>query len=123
VKSEYIYVYIMASYSRVLYIGVSSEINIRVQQHKDGTFENSFTRRYKIDKLVYFERFTDPGPAIAREKQLKRWTRWKKICLIDANNPVWRDLSEDWGDPRDIYKPERPDSSTRRSRTLAARSE
>ena len=122
-KSEYIYVYIMASYSRILYIGVSSELNIRVQQHKDGTFKNSFTKRYRINKLVHFERFTDPNRAIAREKQLKRWTRWKKICLIDSNNAEWRDLSEDWGNPRDIYKPERPDSSTRRSRTLAARSE
>jgi putative endonuclease len=113
----------MASYSRVLYIGVSSKLNIRVQDHKDGTFENSFTSRYKINKLVYFERFADPDRAITREKQLKRWSRWKKICLIDAHNPEWRDLSEDWGDPRDIYKPERPDSSTRRSRALAARSE
>ena len=98
------FVYIMAGYSRTLYIGVTSELAIRVLQHKEGRFEG-FTSRYKITKLVYFEQFGMINNAIAREKQLKRWSRRKKLLLVDASNPGWRDLSLDWGDPRDVFKP------------------
>ena len=116
-KSEYHFAYMMASYSRVIHIGYSPELNIRVQQHKNKIDPDSFTARYNVSKLVYFERFSDADRAIAREKQWKRWSRWKKICLIAKHNPEWRDLSEDSGDPRDLYKPEMPGSSTRFARS------
>ena len=69
------YVYIMASSFQRLYIGITTEIETRVAKHKNGTYSGSFTARYKIDKLVYFERFAMVPEAIAREKQLKRWSR------------------------------------------------
>jgi putative endonuclease len=69
---EQAYVYIMASSFQKLYIGITTEIEVRVSQHKNGTYPNSFTTRYKINKLVYFERFAMVPEAIAREKQLKK---------------------------------------------------
>jgi len=87
------HVYIMASASGVLYIGVTNAIEVRVIQHKQqGT--PSFTKSYNTTKLVYFEPFTDVRDAIAREKQLKRWRREKKVALIEKQNPQWLDLSE-----------------------------
>ena len=100
---EQAYIYIMASSFQRLYIGITTEIEIRVAQHKNGSFPGSFTSRYKINKLVYFERFSTMGAAIAREKQLKRWSRIKKIRLIVAQNPTWQDLSADWGKPIQPY--------------------
>jgi putative endonuclease len=102
--SEIAYIYIMSSSFQKLYIGVTTEIEIRVAQHKNGSYESSHTSRYRIDKLVYFERFALVADAIAREKQLKRWSRIKKIRLIVAVNPTWRDLSTDWGKPIDLYR-------------------
>jgi putative endonuclease len=93
------YVYIMASSFQRLYIGITTEIEVRVSQHKNGTYPNSFTSRYKINKLVYFERFPEIPEAIARERQLKNWSRIKKLRLIVAHNPTWQDLSADWGKP------------------------
>ena len=93
------YVYIMASTYKHLYIGVTSEIELRVLQHKHGRYPDSFTSKYCIDKLVYFERFGMIEDAIARETQLKKWSRIKKIQLIVAGNPTWRDLSSNWGKP------------------------
>ena len=75
---EIAYVYIMSSSFQKLYIGVTSEIEIRVKQHKNSSDPDSHTARYRIDKLVYFERFGMITAAIAREKQLKRWSRIKK---------------------------------------------
>jgi putative endonuclease len=98
------YVYILASSFRKLYIGITTQIEIRINQHKNETFEGSFTSKYKIDKLVYFERFPDVPTAIAREKQLKRWSRIKKTSLIIAQNPTWNDLSSEWGKPIAPYK-------------------
>ena len=98
------YVYIMASSFQKLYIGITTEIEVRVSQHKNGAFPNSFTSRYKINKLVYFERFAMVPEAIAREKQLKNWSRIKKLRLIVAQNPTWQDLSADWGKPIEPYK-------------------
>jgi putative endonuclease len=96
---EQAYVYILSSTFQKLYVGITTGIEIRTRQHKEGRFEGSFTSKYKIDKLVYFERFTQITAAIAREKQLKKWSRIKKIRLIVAQNPTWRDLSEEWGKP------------------------
>jgi putative endonuclease len=101
---ELAYVYILASGFKHLYIGVTTEIEARVWKHKNGAFPGSFTDRYNIHSLVYFERFTDIRAAIAREKQLKRWSRVKKIRLIVAENPAWRDLSADWGKPVEPFR-------------------
>jgi len=97
--SEHIYyVYIMASRSKTLYIGFTSALQIRVTQHKDD-IHDGFSKQYQCHRLVYFERFSEVSHAIAREKQLKRWSRIKKITLIQRDNPAWYDLSEDWGKP------------------------
>ncbi len=84
--------YIMTNKSKTLYIGVTNNLARRLYEHKNKLFEG-FTKKYNITKLVYFEVFTDPKPAIAREKQLKGWLRAKKVALIEGNNPNWNDLS------------------------------
>lgn len=96
---EQAYVYILASSFQHLYIGITTEIEVRIRQHKSRADPDSFTARYKIDKLVYYECYERVTEAIAREKQLKRWSRIKKLRLIVAQNPVWKDLSDDWGKP------------------------
>ena len=90
-------VYIMANQSRTLYVGFTNNIRQRVRQHKDGLVEG-FASRYKINSLVYFETFRDVTSGIAREKQIKRWSREKKLRLIQKENPDWRDLSDGWYD-------------------------
>jgi putative endonuclease len=87
------FVYILASRSRTLYIGVTNDLRRRVEQHRAGKM-GSFTKRYEITRLVYFERFDHVVNAIAREKELKRWTRSRKIELIEAENSTWDDLFE-----------------------------
>ncbi len=89
------HVYIMASESGVLYIGLTNHLESRTAQHKQKQVPG-FTSIYNITKLVYFEPFGDVRNAIAREKQLKRWRRAKKVALIKSVNPTWRDLSEDF---------------------------
>jgi putative endonuclease len=89
------FTYIVASRSRTLYIGVTGDLGKRVFEHKKKLHEG-FSATYNCDRLVWFERFTEVGGAIAREKQLKGWRREKKIALIEANNPTWVDLSEGW---------------------------
>ena len=96
---EYAYVYILASGFKQLYIGLTTELEKRVWQHKNGAFPGSFTERYNVKNLVYYERYGLIHTAIAREKQLKRWSRVKKIRLIVESNPTWRDLSLEWGKP------------------------
>src|SRR5271167_4637485 len=83
--------YIVSSHSRCLYIGVTSDLHGRVWEHKNSVLEG-FTKKYKIDQLVYYDFFHDIGSAIAREKQLKGWSRAKKIALIEKRNPGWEDL-------------------------------
>ena len=85
------WVYIMSSYSRCLYIGVTSDLHGRVWEHKTGVHEG-FSKKYKTHFLVYQEFFDDIESAIAREKQLKGWSRAKKIALIEKINPGWEDL-------------------------------
>ena len=89
------YVYILASKSRVLYIGITRHLSVRIAQHKSADY-GAFTAKYKVFRLVYFERFHSPTAAIAREKQLKGWIRTKKIALIEHENPTWEDLAEGW---------------------------
>ncbi|MFH1552510.1 MAG: GIY-YIG nuclease family protein [Candidatus Omnitrophota bacterium] len=85
------YVYIMSSYSRVLYIGVTSDLVKRMYEHKNELIEG-FTKKYKTKNLVYYEITNDVESAITREKQLKRWRREKKLRLIATMNPRWEDL-------------------------------
>jgi putative endonuclease len=91
------YIYILSSLSGTLYIGVTSNLERRVFEHKNKLVEG-FTARYNISRLVYFEQTNDALSAIEREKQLKGWTRAKKKALITAANPTWADLSLDWSD-------------------------
>ena len=87
------YVYILTNKGNsVLYVGVTSDLTQRMQQHKSGFFKNSFTSRYRINKLVYYELFQDITAAIAREKQIKAGSRQKKIDLVNSRNPEWKDL-------------------------------
>jgi len=89
--------YILASQKRgTLYIGVTSDLVVRVWQHRSGTVP-SFTSRYRVFRLVHAEFFDDMTGAIAREKQLKRWHRRWKINLIESGNPNWEDLAVKWG--------------------------
>jgi putative endonuclease len=88
------FTYILASKSRVLYVGVTNNIERRVFEHKEK-IEGGFTARYNVNRLVYFETYHDVRDAIAREKQLKGWRRERKIALIESVNPTWRDLSDD----------------------------
>ena len=94
-------VYIMASRSRTLYIGVSSDLFKRGWEHKNGTY-GGFTSKYRITRLVYYEEFVLMPNAIAREKQLKRWSRSKKLWLINRQNPTWIDLAEHWYHPASV---------------------
>ncbi|MBU1130574.1 GIY-YIG nuclease family protein [Patescibacteria group bacterium] len=92
VKREYnFYVYIMASASGTLYVGMTNDLERRVDEHKRGLIE-CFTKKYSCHKLVYYEHFTDVYEAIEREKQIKRWRREKKQNLIRTINPIWKDL-------------------------------
>src|SRR5690242_7294636 len=89
------FVYIMTNRSKTLYTGVTNSLRRRVWQHKSGEGPE-FAERYKLDRLVYYERFEDVRNAIAREKQIKGWLRIKKISLIVSLNLRWKDLSEGW---------------------------
>ena len=88
-------VYIMASRTKRLYIGVTNDLERRVWEHKTGEVPG-FTTRYNIKKLVFQEDYDSILEAIAREKQLKGWVRRKKIALIEEDNPEWDDLAETW---------------------------
>ena len=89
------YVYIMASKSRTLYIGVTNDLERRLYEHKNKLI-SGFTSQYNISKLVWFDDFEDINQAIEGEKKLKGWRRAKKIALVEATNPQWLDLAEDW---------------------------
>ena len=89
------YVYIMASKSRVLYVGITNDIWRHIWEHKNDV-NPGFTSKYRLHRLVYFESFRYVGNAIAREKRIKGWLREKKVALIRAANPKWEDLSEGW---------------------------
>src|SRR5467141_1387820 len=92
-------VYVMASRSRVLYVGVTNDLPRRVEEHKRG-LTPGFTSRYRVIRLVYFEEFGDIRDAIAREKEIKGWRRLRKIELVVDRNPMWEDLAEKWLQPR-----------------------
>lgn len=86
------YVYIMASMSDVLYIGMTNNLGRRAYEHKNNLVDG-FSKKYYCHRLVYFELSNDVKSILEREKQLKRWSRQKKIALINNINPEWKDLS------------------------------
>ena len=89
------FIYILASKSRVLYVGVTADLLHRMWEHRTGAFPG-FTRRYGVNQLVYYEATDNPAGAIRREKQIKGWARVKKVAMIDSLNPEWNDLAERW---------------------------
>ena len=88
-------VYILASESGTLYIGVTNDLYRRISEHKQKLIEG-FTKKYNCIKLVYYENYSDIRRAIDREKQLKNWNRKKKEMLVKNINPTWKDLSNEW---------------------------
>jgi len=97
-------VYILTNRSQSLYVGVTNNLRRRVWEHKSGR-GSEFCKRYRIDRLVYYESFDDVRNAIDREKRIKGWLRIKKIQSIVSVNPTWSDLSEGWYE-RHLYQPE-----------------
>ena len=94
-RERHYFVYMIASISRVLYIGMTSNLRKRVWEHRNGIFEG-FSKHYKCHRLVWYESYDDVANAIDREKQLKRWSRIKKEWLIAQKNPTWEDLAAEW---------------------------
>ena len=95
-KNTY-YVYIISNkYNAVLYIGVTNNLERRMWEHRNGSINNSFSKKYKLTKLLYYENYYDINQAIQREKQLKNWHRQWKINQIKTLNPNFHDLSAEW---------------------------
>jgi putative endonuclease len=101
------YVYILASKSRRTYVGMTNSLLHRVGQHRRGEVE--FTSRYRIHRLVYYEIFKYVNNCIARETELKGWSRAKKVALIESMNPTWEDFAADWGKPIKPLTPDDPE--------------
>ena len=93
--SKTYYVYILASKSRDLYIGMTSNLQKRTWEHREKVVDG-YAEKFNIDRLIYFEETNDVMAAIEREKQLKNWRRSKKDMLINLKNPTWEDLSDGW---------------------------
>lgn len=89
------YVYILSSNDKKTYIGVTRNLERRIYEHKHKLYKG-LSAKYGIDRLVYFEELTDVQQTIIRETQIKDWRREKKVALIEAMNPEWKDLSEEW---------------------------
>ncbi|MFI3313340.1 MAG: GIY-YIG nuclease family protein [Eubacteriales bacterium] len=86
------FVYVLTNYNRkVMYIGVTNDLKRRLYEHQHG-ISDSFTKRYKVNKLVYFQETTDVYSAILREKEIKGWKRERKNQLVETMNPEWKDL-------------------------------
>jgi len=100
-------VYILASHSRCLYIGITNDLVRRISQHRTNGCRG-FSAKYRTTSLVFYETTSDVSNAIAREKQLKGWRREKKIALIERDNPAWHDLAAGWFDGSEA-RPEAPE--------------
>lgn len=100
------YVYVMASRSLNLYTGITNSIYRHALQHKRGEIDG-FTKRDNIKRLVYYEIFHQVGVALVREKQIKSWTRAKRLALIATKNPTWQDLAEGWEEQFELQVPRR----------------
>ncbi|MCC7359626.1 MAG: GIY-YIG nuclease family protein [Anaerolineales bacterium] len=90
-------VYLLASQTRTLYVGMTSDLQRRLWEHKTKRVPG-FTSIYDVSRLVYYETTSDVKVALAREKEIKAWRREKKIKLIEAANPDWQDLSTGWAE-------------------------
>ena len=103
------FVYLLASKSRRLYVGVTNNLERRLYEHKQKLVDG-FTKSYNIDRLVFFESTNDVRSALEREKEIKRWRREKKIALIETMNPAWDDFSESWKSEEADFSPIKPSS-------------
>ena len=92
-RQLHFYVYILASVSGTLYVGLTDKLKKRIEEHKLGLVD-SFTKKYKVNRLMYYEIFRDADAAAAREKQIKKYRREKKVALFAQSNPHWEDLSK-----------------------------
>jgi len=106
-KEHKYWTYIVASKTGTLYIGMTNNLERRIKEHKDGSYEG-FATKYGCNRLVYWEGFDDVRKAIDREKELKGWLRAREIGLIESFNPRWEDLAGKWGwkmlSPRESIK-------------------
>jgi len=100
-KQSFVYIMSNGPRSASLYTGITGNIMRRVWQHKNHLIPG-FTSRYNLTRLVYYEAFSYPDAAIARENEIKGWRREKKLKLIQSINPQWNDLAEHW---QNLYKP------------------
>ncbi len=96
-REHHYFVYMLTNSRHPIYTGVCHSLQQRHNQHKEKADPDSYTARYGLDRLVYFERFQYNRNAITREKQIKRWSHAKKVALIEAMNPKWDDLSRGFG--------------------------
>lgn len=94
-SSRQFFVYILASCTGVLYVGVTSQLAGRLARHR-AKVPGSFTARYNVHRLVYCDVFPEAALAIRREREIKKWRREKKVALIRAQNPEWKDLAAEW---------------------------
>ena len=95
-KDHNYFVYLISNWNnRVLYVGLTNNLARRIYEHKNKLIDG-FTKKYNINKLIYYEHMTDINSAIRREKQIKKWRREKKNKLIETINPKWLDLSDEW---------------------------
>lgn len=90
------YVYILSNAAHTLYVGFTNDLPRRFQEHKTRWFKEAFTARYTFNRVVYFEVFPTARQAEAREKQIKGWKRERKVALIQAMNPRWKNLARSW---------------------------
>jgi putative endonuclease len=95
------WVYILVGRTGTLYTGVTSDLYRRMQEHREK-LRPGFASKYDCNRLVFYEGSGDIRSSIDREKQIKGWTRAKKLALINSSNPLWKDLAEDWGKPMEI---------------------
>lgn len=93
------FVYIMASETRVLYTGVTTRLHACVEEHRSGGCAG-FTRRHRVSKLVYFESHVSRRAATRRMRQIRAWSRPRRVEMVTAWNPVWADLAESWFEER-----------------------
>lgn len=90
------YVYLSTNWNNmVMYVGMTNNLERRMYEHKNKLIEG-FTKKYNIDRLVYFVETSDVNAALSREKEIKKWRREKKDSLVLSSNPEWKDLSEEW---------------------------
>jgi putative endonuclease len=111
----------VVSKSRRIYTGMTNNLYERVLQHKTGEIEG-FTKRYKINRLVYYEEYKYVYNTIRREKQIKGLDRAKRVALIESMNPTWEDLADDWGKPIKPLKPRVHDLKAEASTSLRSAS-